>query len=399
MLLYMLAAVAILYYTETSRTRSVIMDFALATIFGVDAGLLSSASTAGSHPSCYEYLAAALFLTSGECYSCCSSTEEQSPSSPAVRRRRRNKRRKDCKQIEVYDHYQEDEEEEELHCVVHLEKNNGVETTDEQQHQECDCSSHQNGDVCLVRYAKVLGSGLFSFSNHRDSIIVRKEHCFPDKAYDGDSDNDDDDDETATTVGMDDDDDLSPCPSPVSGRRIKRSLSQPGLRRRVRFHEDVVTEVRTRPFTSEEDKYYLHYDEYDYIDFKLLYKQQLMELKRGGGNQKRRRSANCDQYGYYHKRSTRKVGFKFDVVESIHYVMDADERKEMRDELFYTEQEMQDFLDEFVASLQQTHHHHHGDARAEDEDEDDDEPLQSSMDLLAQGEARNHHHQEVCACA
>jgi hypothetical protein len=39
----------------------------------------------------------------------------------------------------------------------------------------------------------------------------------------------------------------------------------------VTFAEELVTAVHTRPFTSREDKYYLHYSEHDYVDFKVEY--------------------------------------------------------------------------------------------------------------------------------
>lgn len=65
------------------------------------------------------------------------------------------------------------------------------------------------------------------------------------------------DDDTASTLSTststDDDDDCS------------------SFGKMVTFAEDLVTAVHTRPFTSREDKYYLHYSEHDYVDFKVEY--------------------------------------------------------------------------------------------------------------------------------
>lgn len=41
--------------------------------------------------------------------------------------------------------------------------------------------------------------------------------------------------------------------------------------RMVTFCDPLVTAVYTRPITTKEDKYYLHYNEHDYVDFKVEY--------------------------------------------------------------------------------------------------------------------------------
>jgi hypothetical protein len=63
---------------------------------------------------------------------------------------------------------------------------------------------------------------------------------------------DDDTASTLSTTTSSDDDDL-----------------EPQLQKGVTFCEPLVTSVYTRPFTTKEDKYYLHYSEHDYIDFKV----------------------------------------------------------------------------------------------------------------------------------
>jgi hypothetical protein len=39
----------------------------------------------------------------------------------------------------------------------------------------------------------------------------------------------------------------------------------------VTFCDPLVTAVYTRPMTTKEDKYYLHYSQHDYVDFKVEY--------------------------------------------------------------------------------------------------------------------------------
>ena len=209
-----------------------------------------------------------------------------------------------------------------------------------------------------IKKLKMLNSGLFS--NHRDSVLIYKAPS-----------QDDSDDDTASTVDMDDDDEdefpISPCPSPHTSTRspssflrrqnLSKKYSDPSTRRSVRFEDEIVTSVYTRPTTTKDDKYYLHYDEYDYMDFKLEYRDDLLQASgRRTSSTLRRRSSNSSSNSsslYYRKSGSRKVSFKRDVVDSIHPVLDLKSRQQIHSDLFYSQNEMRTFLDEFVTSLQQ----------------------------------------------
>lgn len=188
-------------------------------------------------------------------------------------------------------------------------------------------------ETCVVSFqkksSKKRSNRLFSFMDHRDSLIVGKEHL---------KDIEDDDDETASTVDMDEDE----FQIEAASSSTRRSS---GKRRSVTFEEDLVTAVYTRPRTTQDDKYYLHYDEYDYMDFKLEYRDHLLKQRR------KEKDSSSSQLPCY-RSSPRKVSFKREVVESVHPVMDRRQRKELKKDLFYTEDEMRTFLDEFVVSLQ-----------------------------------------------
>jgi hypothetical protein len=188
------------------------------------------------------------------------------------------------------------------------------------------------GEPCVVSFqkksstkkpsttgSKVLGSGLFSFVDQKNNK----------KTNDGD-----DDDETASTVDMYDDE-----------YSVIASKQQEG-RRSVQFEEELVTAIYTRPRTTKDDKYYLHYDEYDYMDFKLEYRDELLQQRQ------RQQSRSGNKQSLPYRRSPRKVSFRREVVESVHPVMDRNQRKQIQSDLFYSEEEMRSFLDEFVASLQ-----------------------------------------------
>jgi hypothetical protein len=97
-----------------------------------------------------------------------------------------------------------------------------------------------------------------------------------------------------------------------------------------------VTHIFYRPVTTPDDKYYLHYSEHDYIDFKLDY------LTKGNSPLVRK--------------TPRKVGFQRDVVASVHPVMSLQQRQPLN--LYYQEHELQRFLDDFVQSLQQQQQQH-----------------------------------------
>ncbi|OEU18994.1 hypothetical protein FRACYDRAFT_237285 [Fragilariopsis cylindrus CCMP1102] len=212
-----------------------------------------------------------------------------------------------------------------------------------------------------IKKLKMLNSGLFP--NHRDPVLIYKAPS-----------QDDSDDDTASTVDMDDDDEdefpISPCPSPhTSSTRSPSSFlrrrnssskkySDPSTRRSVRFEDEIVTSVYTRPTTTKDDKYYLHYDEYDYMDFKLEYRDDLLQAsgRRTSSTLRRRRGSNNSNTSsslYYKKSGSRKVSFKRDVVDSIHPVLDLKSRQKIHSDLFYSQNEMRTFLDEFVTSLQQ----------------------------------------------
>lgn len=197
-------------------------------------------------------------------------------------------------------------------------------------------------EICVVSFQKkasnsrgnkVLGSGLFTILDHRDSIVVYSGH--QKKSRKKSCGSEDDDDETASTVDMDEDE------FPVSVLSTKRN----GPRRTVHFEKNLVTAVYTRPRTTNEDKYWLYYDFYDYMDFKLEYRDDLLQEQQQSSGNRQPRSLN-------YRRSPRKVSFKRDIVDSIHPVMDRDQRKKIQSKLFYTEEEMRTFLDEFVESLQ-----------------------------------------------
>jgi len=201
----------------------------------------------------------------------------------------------------------------------------------------------QQGDegVCVVSFQrkasnrrgnKVLGSGLVTMLDPRDSIVICKEHQ---KKCKNKSCGDIEDDETASTVDMDEDE------FPVSALSSKRNTSQ----RTVHFDKNLVTAVYTRPRTTKDDKYYLYYDEYDYMDFKMEYRDDLLQQQQQSTGNGQPRSLN-------YRRSPRKVSFKREVVDSVHPVMDRAQRMKIQSKLFYTEEEMRTFLDEFVESLQ-----------------------------------------------
>ena len=233
-----------------------------------------------------------------------------------------------------------------------FEKNKATQTEMDEEDSETCLHEQQHGDeVCVVSFQKkiskkrgykVLGSGLFAFSGHRDSVVVYNEHQQknPTKRCD-----DDDDDETASTVDMDEDE------FTVSTSSTRRNASQ-SRRRRVQFEEELVTAVYTRPRTTKEDKYYLHYDEYDYMDFKLEYRDDLLlEQQRKREQSSSSSNGKLKQRATNYRRSPRKVSFKREVVDSVHPVMDRNQRNKISSDLFYTEEEMRTFLDEFVASL------------------------------------------------
>ncbi|KAL3904393.1 MAG: hypothetical protein SGILL_010088, partial [Bacillariaceae sp.] len=131
-------------------------------------------------------------------------------------------------------------------------------------------------------------------------------------------------------VGSSDDDTASTVTATSVDEDEEDTLSFGSSCRRVSFATPIVTSTQYRPVTTEDDKYYLHYNEIDYIDFKL-------EALTNGNSPLVRRTP-------------RRVGFARDVVASTHAVMGMHERQHL--ELYYNEEELQTFLDTFVESLQ-----------------------------------------------
>ena len=69
-----------------------------------------------------------------------------------------------------------------------------------------------------------------------------------------------------TTVKKQDDDDTASTLSTSTNTEEDDFL---GFSKTVSFAEPLVTSVRTRQSTTREDKYYWHYNEHDYMDFKI----------------------------------------------------------------------------------------------------------------------------------
>lgn len=129
-------------------------------------------------------------------------------------------------------------------------------------------------------------------------------------------------------TGLDEDDDTA---STVSVSTSTDSMDEEeedcscSTRKSVSFSYPLVTKVHTRPSTSLDDKYYLHYSDIDFIDFKIGY--------------------------ITGKDRTRKVSFARDVVSEVTPIPLLSE--EVRKTMYYSEPELQRFLDEFVQSLRQ----------------------------------------------
>jgi hypothetical protein len=88
-------------------------------------------------------------------------------------------------------------------------------------------------------------------------------------------------------------------------------------KRVVTFCAPLVTQVRYRPMTSRKDKYYMHYNEHDYIDFKIEY---LTGRER-----------------------THKVSFAREVVSEVHHTTPLRDAAAaaLKEDLFYSESELQ----------------------------------------------------------
>ncbi|CAJ1933137.1 unnamed protein product [Cylindrotheca closterium] len=145
-------------------------------------------------------------------------------------------------------------------------------------------------------------SSFFVYLEHAASVLNLKGKQLEEEKGDDDDDNDDND--TATTMSF----------------SSSSSSSESNLG--VSFVEPLVTEVHYRPYTSKRDRYFLHYNEHDYVDFK-------MECLTGKGR-------------------NRKVSFQCEDV-TVHELPAPE--PSIRQDLFYSERELQGFLDEFVKSL------------------------------------------------
>eukprot|EP00541_Cyclophora_tenuis_P015306 CAMPEP_0116579084 /NCGR_PEP_ID=MMETSP0397-20121206/22064_1 /TAXON_ID=216820 /ORGANISM="Cyclophora tenuis, Strain ECT3854" /LENGTH=176 /DNA_ID=CAMNT_0004108543 /DNA_START=67 /DNA_END=597 /DNA_ORIENTATION=+ len=94
----------------------------------------------------------------------------------------------------------------------------------------------------------------------------------------------------------------------------------------VRFADPVVTEVHTRPYTTPAEKFFLYYTASDYLDFRIdSY------------------NARCSE------RRKRVIRFADNVVTDIWTVPSL---KRHAKDLYYSETELQEFLDDFIASLE-----------------------------------------------
>mmetsp|Transcript_19222 Transcript_19222/g.31934 ORF Transcript_19222/g.31934 Transcript_19222/m.31934 type:complete len:174 (-) Transcript_19222:208-729(-) len=129
--------------------------------------------------------------------------------------------------------------------------------------------------------------------SHRDSLLMMEKHHHREAK----------DDDTASTASASDSD-------------LSFDISHG-----VTWHDNLVTEVRTRPYTTIHEKYDLFYSDYDYAEF--------------------RREA----YGY--GRREKVVKFSDTMVTEVFIIPKVEEPSQM----YYSKKELQRFLDEFIASL------------------------------------------------
>lgn len=134
-------------------------------------------------------------------------------------------------------------------------------------------------------------------SCHRDSFLVYLEQAYNIKSSEF---------KFTTKASCRDDDTASTLSTTTDG---DDSL---GFTKSVSFAEPLVTAVITRPLTTKEDKYYLHYNEHDYVDFKI-------EFLTG-------------------KERCRRVSFEREVVQEVHQVESLAKHS---DDLYYSESELQ----------------------------------------------------------
>ena len=125
------------------------------------------------------------------------------------------------------------------------------------------------------------------------------------------------DDETASTVSYCTGTDVSMEEEEEEEDLLFSSeRSTAAKKKSVSFAPQLVTHVHTRPATTAADKYYLHYSDVDYLDFKI---------------------------GFLTGRDrTRKVSFARDVVSKVKDIPDLDPRT--KHALFYSEPELQRYV-------------------------------------------------------
>ena len=129
--------------------------------------------------------------------------------------------------------------------------------------------------------------------------------------------NDNDDDETASTVSTSTSTDVSlddECCPDFADEPTTGCITRP--RKSVSFVFPVVTHVYTRQSTTTEDKYYLHYSDADFLDFKIGF--------------------------ITGKDRTRKVNFARDVVSEVASIPAVPQH--MKDVFYYSESELQVYV-------------------------------------------------------
>jgi hypothetical protein len=189
----------------------------------------------------------------------------------------------------------------------------------------------------VIMRARIQSTANNTTNEEYDSFSPRGSLSLPKNAKLPKEDNDDDTASTVSSTSVEDEEDeadVSSLSLSCSSASLSSITSSSSERRRVSFAYPLVTAIHYRPLCTEDDKYYLHYSEHDYIDFKLDY------LTKGNSPLVRK--------------TPRKVGFARDVVTSTHTVLGMQERQQLP--LYYNEEELQQFLDDFVASLQQQHY-------------------------------------------
>lgn len=176
---------------------------------------------------------------------------------------------------------------------------------------ECSASiatSHRDSFLVYLERAykfSLLSSFHIEEAQERKRKVSSKKNRNNNRKKQDQQENDDDTATTSSLLSCDEEEDEDECDTRI-----------------VTFSEQLVTAVYTRPRTTKNEKYFLHYTEHDYVDFKV-------EFMTG-------RSRN------------RKVSFS--VEDEIHSISHFPSKKE-RQLLYYSEQELQHFLDEFVQSL------------------------------------------------